>query len=129
MACGELCVEPALAFTAAGTSVCLDFPGGINHTNRGPLDSLGEPSPLELNTCPILQAVQSALRPRRSSEARSLQNSFLEGTFFVATVQPFRLNRQRENSALRAEGVPPVRQEGRNCLGFVTSAVGTPVPC
>lgn len=128
MACGELCVEPVLAFTAAGTSVCLDFPGGINHTNRGPLDSLGELSPLELNTCPILQAVQSALHTLHSSEARSLQNSFLERTCFVATVQPFRLNSQRENSELRVKRVPPVRQEGRNCLSFVASAVGTSVP-
>lgn len=108
MACGELCVEPVRALTAAGTSVCLDFPGGINHTNRGPPDSLGEPSPLELNTCPILQAVQSALRTPLSSEARSLQNSFLERTCFVATVQPFRLNRQRENTELSAKRVPPV---------------------
>lgn len=75
--------KSVLAFTERGTFVCLDYPGGINHTNRRPLDSLGEPSPLKLNTCPILQAAQSTLHTLLSSEVCSLQNSFLERTFFV----------------------------------------------
>ena len=55
--------SPICPCFAAGTFVCLDFPEGVNHTNRAPRESFREsssaPAPLLLNTCPILRAVES----------------------------------------------------------------------
>jgi hypothetical protein len=41
--CGSHIPKSVLAFTTAGAFVCLDFPDGINHTNRAPQDSFREP--------------------------------------------------------------------------------------
>lgn len=118
-----------LSFTAACTFVCLDFPGGINHTNRGPLDSLGEPSPLKLNTCPILQAVQSRLHTLCCwSEVLFSAKLILGENFLCATVQPFRLNRQRKNSEVKGrKGSFCAAEERRDCSGSVAAAV-VPTP-